>query len=167
MHIYLKQEFGSFNDTYFAYTNAEEQRYSITDSSFLPWHKIKIVRNESTVGEIKQMFFGLKPHYMLHDIDDHQAYELRRIGSVEEGMYSIAGTDWHVAGNIVGMNFAIIDQIGTQIASVSIRDTPIGHAIDIYIVNILDEILALMAIIAVICDRKDQKSKSQNPENYV
>ena len=166
MHIYLKQEFGSFNDTYFAYTNAEEQKYSVTDSSFLPWHKIKVKEKNLLVAEIKQRFFGLKPRFLLHDIYDHTTYELFRPAPIEKGVYSMAGTNWHIIGDVIGMNFAIVSIEGSQIASVSLRDTPIGHGIDIFVVEAKDELLAFLAAVAVICDRKDQKSKSQNPENY-
>ena len=75
MHIYVKQEFASFQNSYFGYTDAKEQKYEIKDSSFLPWHKIEIKTDKYIEATIKQKYFGLKPNYMVFDHDERTGYD--------------------------------------------------------------------------------------------
>ncbi len=166
MHVYLKQEFMSLHNTYFIYAASEEQEYSIDESNFSLGHKLKITREGKVVAKVEQSFLGLKPNFTLIDVANSQNYQLRRAGKIEDGYYIIEGLNWQTGGDIIGLNYAIMDDSGGQVASVSLRETPIGEALDIYIVNPKDTLMSIAAVVAINADRKDQRSKSINPEKY-
>ena len=166
MHVYLKQEFMTLHDTFFVYTAAEEQQYRIDENTFSLGHKLKISREGKVVARVEQAFFGLKPNFTLYDDENNVSYPLRRAGHIEDGEYIIEKLNWHTGGDIVGLSYAILNDSGEQIASVNLRETPIGNALDIYILNPKNEVLAIAAVVAINSDRKDQKSKSANPEKY-
>ena len=166
MHIFLRQEYMSLHNTFFAYSSAEEQKYSIDESNFSLGHKFTITKNQTKIATISQQSFGLKPNYDIKIGD--QNHVLHRISNQNDFLYSLSDPNWQVVGDIEGQDYAIIDENNSQIGSVMIKyNTIIGEALDVYTVDPANEPLVLAIVITVETDYKDYLEKLEktiNPE---
>ena len=158
MHIFLRQEYMSLHNTFFAYSSAEEQKYAIDESNFALGHKFTVTQGQAKIAQISQQSFGFKPNY---DIQiGGQKCTLMRIGGPEGFYYQLSQPVWQVVGDIIGQNYAIVDDTNTQIGSATIRDdTIIGEALDIYTIDPANEPLVLAIVAIVEADCKDLLDK--------
>ena len=161
MHIFLRQEYMSLHNTFFAYSSAEEQKYAVDESNFALGHKFIISQGQTKIAQISQQSFGFKPNYDIKIGD--QSHTLRRVSNGEEFFYNLSNPNWQITGDIIGQDYAIIDENNSQVGSVMAKEnTIVGDALDIYTVDPSNEPLLLAIVVAVEADCKDYLEKLQN-----
>ena len=148
MRLLFKQKLFSWLDSYDVFNESGETVYKVKGQ--LSWgHCFKIYdSSEQEIGMVKQKIFSFLPRYEIY-FGEQYVGSIYREFSLLRPKYNIDYNGWRVEGNFLEWDYAILNDFGVQVASVSKQlwnwtDT---YAIDIDNPN--DALSALMLVIAI------------------
>ena len=151
MKYYIREKLISLHHRFYVYDEDGNQAYEISS-------KMISIGDKTTLYDMKggkhayieQRILHLMPHYDIY-LEDHLACSINKRIRLLKNDYGLSN-GYRVDGNILALNFTIIDSHGKKMGSIKRKLISIGDRYEITIFDHQQELLALAILIAIAND---------------
>lgn len=148
MNLYMKQRFFSWNDKFFVYDEAGNERYYVEGEIFSWGKKLHVYDlGGNEVSFIQQKVWSFLPKYLIYRNGVEVAQVVKEFTFFKHE-YSVEGLGWRVHGDIWDHEYEM-DNGAQSIVAVSKEWFTLGDAYHIWIAPEVDEITALSVALVI------------------
>lgn len=149
MSLTIRQRIFALTDTYDIHDHSDAIKYYVSAEFFTIGHKIHIYNAQmQEVGKIEERIFRLLPRASL-SMYGRPVGEIRKEFTLFTPKYDIDFNGWHIAGDIFGWDYKIVNPMGLAVAEISKELFRFSDTYTLTVTNPNDELAALLVAISI------------------